>query len=803
MGEVYKARDTRLDRIVAIKVLPSGVAANPDRKRRFMQEAKAASALNHPNIVTIHDIATDNGVDFIVMEYVRGKALDQLIPRKGLRTAETLKYAIQIADALAKAHAAGIVHRDLKPGNIMVGDEGQVKVLDFGLAKLTERQIGENDSTVTAVDPSEEGVIVGTISYMSPEQAEGRKVDARSDIFSFGAVLYEMLTGQKAFHGDSKVATLSVILREEPKPIGQIAADVPRDVEKIVQRCLRKDPERRFQHMADSKVALQEAKEESDSGASGGAAAVVKPAGGRLRIYAAAGALLLLALGGGWWKFGRDRTPPPKVAPFASYGSEQDPAFSPDRKFDRVLMGRPEPGQLRCLRASRSAPAARLRLTTDPGEDRSPVFSPDGRYIAFTRGNRTLILVPALGGPERKLCTLEGSGSDIDFSPDGKTIAVSDRESVGNAGIFLVSVETGSKKRLTTPPPGRNDHTPKFSPDGRQIAFGRTFGTTLSELHVIPAGGGESKRLSGDNRQISGLAWMPDGREIVFSARRGAPRQIWSISASGGTPQALSVAGENAISPAIARHGHRLAYVRRIFDPNIWRLDLPREPNSSTGNLVKLIASTWEDRYPQFSPDGKKIAFVSDRSGSYEIWISNADGSAQTRLTSIGGINPRWSPDGRRIVFRGVPNGNAGICVIDAEGGAPRCITTNPSDTLPSWSGDGQWIYFTSNRTGRAEIWRMPAEGGPERQVTHQGGNLPQESPDGKTLYYRKQPDRTIWKIAPEGGAESPVLESAAVTGGSLWQAFSDGIYFIERVGTRRSPRRGSNSSSSISRAKR
>ena len=240
----------------AVKVLPAGKVADPDRKRRFIQEAKAASALNHPNIITIHDIAEEHGTQFIVMEYVPGKALDQLIPRRGLPTAETLKYAIQIADALAKAHAAGIVHRDLKPANIMVTDEGQVKLLDFGLAKLTEAPIGAEDATLTVRDQTEVGAVVGTISYMSPEQAEGKPVDARSDIFSFGGVLYEMLTGQKAFHGDSRVSTLAAILTREPRPLSQAGLDVPPELEKLIARCLRKDRERRLQHAADLKVAL-------------------------------------------------------------------------------------------------------------------------------------------------------------------------------------------------------------------------------------------------------------------------------------------------------------------------------------------------------------------------------------------------------------------------------------------------------------------------------------------------------------------------------------------------------------------
>jgi eukaryotic-like serine/threonine-protein kinase len=271
MGVVYKARDTHLDRFVAIKVLPPQKIADAERKRRFVQEAKSASALNHPNIITIHDIASDDGLDFIAMEYVPGKALNQLITRKGLPLAETLRYAIQIADALATAHAAGIIHRDIKPGNVMVTGaperSGFVKVLDFGLAKLTDKG-DSNDGEFTAsmrqddTPASGEGSIVGTVSYMSPEQAEGRKVDARSDIFSFGALLYEMVTGRRAFQGDSRLSTLSAILREEPKPASEVVEGLPREMERIITRCLRKSPERRFQAMPDLRVALEELKEE-------------------------------------------------------------------------------------------------------------------------------------------------------------------------------------------------------------------------------------------------------------------------------------------------------------------------------------------------------------------------------------------------------------------------------------------------------------------------------------------------------------------------------------------------------------
>jgi len=270
MGVVYKARDTHLDRFVAIKVLPPEKVADPERKLRFVQEAKAASALNHPNIIHLYDIAEADGVQFIAMEYVAGETIEQMIGRKGLRLNAALKCAVQIADALAKAHSAGIIHRDLKPANIMVTENGLVKVLDFGLAKLAETATSEFGETATVRAPqgpnTEAGTIVGTTAYMAPEQAEGKKMDARSDIFSFGSVLYEMVTGRRAFHGDSKMSTLSAILKDEPRSVSSVTPEVPRDLERIISQCLRKDPERRFQHMDDLKVALLDLEEESNSG---------------------------------------------------------------------------------------------------------------------------------------------------------------------------------------------------------------------------------------------------------------------------------------------------------------------------------------------------------------------------------------------------------------------------------------------------------------------------------------------------------------------------------------------------------
>ncbi len=491
MGVVWKARDTRLDRFVALKTLSAERLADPERKRRFVQEAKAASALNHPNIVHIYDIAEADGVQFIAMEYVAGKTLDQLIGRKGLRFNEALKYSIQIADALAKAHSAGIIHRDLKPSNIMVTENGLVKVLDFGLAKLAETAAGEFGETATVKAPegpnTEEGTIVGTIAYMSPEQAEGKKVDARSDIFSLGSVLYEMVTGRRAFHGDSKLSTLSAILKEDPKPVSSVMLDVPRDLEKIISHCLRKDVERRFQHMADVKTLLDELKEESDSGKLTGIVAGATGRKSRLPWALAGTAMLFAALGIGLWLLRPTSHAVPKTVPLTSYpGRQGTPAFSPDGKQVAFAWNGEKEDNFDIYVKLVDA-GTPLRLTSSPADEYAPAWSPDARYIAFCRDvsdHTEIWMIPALGGAERKL--RESAGCDgLSWSSDGKYLAFMDKNAPREPySIFLLSVETGDKQKLTSPPAEYfGDLMPRFSPDGKTIAFLRVSAGLSGEIY--------------------------------------------------------------------------------------------------------------------------------------------------------------------------------------------------------------------------------------------------------------------------------------------------------------------------------
>jgi eukaryotic-like serine/threonine-protein kinase len=814
MGVIYKARDTHLDRFVAIKVLPPEKVADAERKRRFVLEAKSASALNHPNIITIHDIANDNGLDFIAMEYVPGKALNQVIARKGLPVAEALKYAVQIADALAAAHAAGIIHRDLKPGNVMVCGaperSGLVKVLDFGLAKLTEKGDSSDREFTGSMDPgdtpaSAEGIIVGTVSYMSPEQAEGKKVDARSDIFSFGALLYEMVTGRRAFQGDSRLSTLSAVLREEPKPASQIVEGLPRELERIIVRCLRKSPERRFQTMADLKVALQELKEESDSGSL--SAAPVRQQRSSRRLVWVAALLAAFALGVGTLWLMRSPSKTPEAAlnpiPLTTYpGFQGLPSFSPDgNQVAFVWNGEKQDNDdIYVKMIGTNGPP--LRLTTDPAFDHDPAWSPDGRFVAFLRtlpsGKDAVLLIPAIGGLERKIAEIF-PGNRPTWSPDGNWLAISEKDSESERfALYLLSVDSGEKRRLTYPPKQFfGDFDPAFSADGRSLAFSRSIDAhspELSDLYVLPFSdgwkpAGEPAQVTFGNRGVEYPAWTADGREIVYGAGSFVSKGLWRVSsfahaAARAEPQRLPSVGDDASDPAISRSKHRLVYVHRFSHNSIWRMAAPslegkrlRSPNQPT----PLISSTRDDESPQFSPDGRKIAFASTRSGSLEVWVSDADGSNAVQVTSFGGpevTTPRWSPDSARIAFDSNAAGEYDIYVVGADGGKPKRMTTDPAnDGNPSWSHDGQWIYFDSARTVEQQVWKMPANGGEAVQVTKDGGYAPLESPDGKFLYYTKALFSTsLWKVPIEGGAASKVLENLSFYGNLA--IVNGGVYF-------------------------
>src|SRR3954454_18968882 len=463
MGQVFRARDKRLDRLVAIKVLSPTKITDDGQKRRFMQEARTASGLNHPNIITIHEISSENGTHFIVMEYVRGKTLDQLIPRRGMRLNEAFRIGIPIADALAAAHAAGIIHRDLKPSNVMITEQGAVKLLDFGLAKLVKPLVSldaeePRASSAESKLETQEGLLLGTTSYMSPEQVEAKPLDARSDIFSFGAVLYEMITGQRAFQGDSRISTLSAILRDEPKPPTSLRQDVPHELEKIVVRCLRKDPNHRWQNMLDVRIALEELKQESDSGTLASPASPAAVSRRRLSAWLirSAVALLLLLVGGGVWFLTRSRASVDGTI-FAQItdeaGAELFPSLSPDGKT--VAYASKATGNWDIYRR-RIGSNESIDLTSgSPDDDTQPAFSPDGRQIAFRSAHDGggIFVMRADGTGVRQLSR---DGYYPAWSPDGKQIVYSEEgiarpedRTTGLSRLWAVDVASGRKRLVT------------------------------------------------------------------------------------------------------------------------------------------------------------------------------------------------------------------------------------------------------------------------------------------------------------------------------------------------------------------
>jgi Tol biopolymer transport system component/predicted Ser/Thr protein kinase len=778
MGVVFKARDTHLDRFVAVKVLTQGAAANPERRLRFIQEAKTASALNHPNIVTVYDIDQHLGAYFIAMEYIEGATLDRVMGRQPLALTRALGYASQIADGLAAAHAAGVVHRDIKPSNLMVTPRGLVKVLDFGLAKLNDPTpaAGEEEATKTQRPLTEEGTICGTVSYMSPEQAQGKPVDSRSDIFSFGAVLYEMLAGQRAFQQETKMATLAAIINQEPKPLSEIVPGLPPELERVLNRSLRKDAAKRWQTMGDLKVALDELKQETDSGktaAPGPAAASPKR---RWVVWGVAGGCALgLVLA---FAVLRPMAKPPvspaaamRVVPLTSFpGSESSPSFSPDgNQVAFVWNGEKRDNPDIYVKLVEGGEA--LRLTRDTATEHCPQWAPDGRQIAFVRSGAAYLISP-LGGAERRI--VDTDVRCLAWSPDSKRMAYAYQ-----GALFLYSLETGEKRALASGVIPDATFSMSFSPDGKSLAFTRHVSINgASSIYLVETAGGQPRRLPSTAQFVYGLTWTRDSSEIVFSMDRGNGGELWRMAVNGGGPVRFGT-DTGVYYPVIAHRGDRLAYSRGVQDVNIWKMEPGITPAPSL-----LIGSTRRDFSPQLSPDGQRIAFTSERGGSWEIYRGDTRGGTIVQLSSFGNAiadGARWSADGRQIAFAAMIAGNRDIYVVGADGGSVRRLTSEASeDGRPSWSADGNWIYFRSDRSGKQQIWKMPSGGGAATQVTPDGGFEALESVDGKTLYFvRARTERGLWSQPASGGTPIRVSGLDTVTGG-FWAVASDAIYFLE-----------------------
>ncbi|RPJ86810.1 MAG: hypothetical protein EHM18_04325, partial [Acidobacteria bacterium] len=716
MGIVYKAFDTRLKRPTALKVLPPDRISDPDRKHRFVKEARAASALNHPNIVTIYDIDQAEGIDFIVMEYLAGATLDNRIPDQGIPIAEALEVGIQVADALAAAHSAGIIHRDLKPSNVMICDSGQVKILDFGLAKLVEEpsiKAGEDSRADSQQSTSRtgEGTIRGTVAYMSPEQAQGRKVDARSDIFSFGSLLFEMACGQRAFSGDSAGSIIAAIIRDEPKPLGQIAAGIPADFERVVRRCLRKEPERRFQSISDARVELQDIKEQLEAQRDAGPLKdSARPAGPAWlpSVQGISGALVVVAtliVGGVWWGL-RSPEPLPKFSPIQvtkSAGWEGQPAFSPDG--GRIAFASNETGNLEIFVTDWRGGTPQ-NLTENAAQDEYPTWFPDGSAIAFVSDRNGQTGIWKMSQLGRDPILLIPSGSQPAISPDGLRLAF---VVAGGRGYSRIAVsplaELTRIQILTDDEDGPFDHRdPAWSPDGKSICY-----STRHNLWSIPASGGTAHPLTEQGELDTDPCWSPGGRFIYFTSYRGGTIALWREAIGWGRAERLTLGTGIESQPSLTGDGSRLAYSTEGPETS---LVLRRR---STGTEVEL-SSQVRDRMASISPDNRSIAIVSSRwARDFQLGLQpleNGDVTGPLQpLTDQEGIlsQPRFSHDGRWIAYYLIQSTSRDIWITSVSGGPPIQVTSSPaSEGHPCWSPDDSQLAFTSDQGGPLGIWTVP-----------------------------------------------------------------------------------------------
>ncbi len=783
MGMVFRAHDTKLNRPVAIKFL-AGDVASAKARRRFQREAQMASSLNHPHILTVYDAGEWEDRQYLVTEYLSGGTLKNWVKAEPRTWRQVLELLVGVADGLATAHAAGILHRDIKPGNILMHASGYAKLADFGLAKLAQALTPAGKRKL-AEGPTRPGAVIGTIPYMSPEQASGKELDARSDVFSFGTVLYEAVAGRRPFGGATDLETLQEILHGSAKPLGE---EAPPALRGVIEKALEKDPADRYQSMREMVVDLRRLVRQSVE-----APAVVLKRPPRRWIWAALLPLVPIAGFLAWqaWRTPESVEPLRAIPLITQPGAHGYPTLSPDGNHVAFTWTGPRQDN-QDVYVQQIGSGSPLRLTTDSKIDYNPMWSPDARWIAFLRqspaGRSELRLIPPLGGPERKLAEIRlrqtYNSTYLAWCPNSNCLVVADSPNQERSvSLYVVSVDTGEKRQLTNP--GLSARDPAFSPDGRWLVFRHDAGS-VGELYALAVrkdltASGEPTRITPMTLNAMHPTWMPDGKEILFSAKG----SLWRLAVPGDqTPTRLPFVGEDGRVPAISRlqpgRRSRMVYVRSFSDWNIWRVERSTSGVAFSSPAVS-IASTRFDGTAQFSPDSRRVAFASTRSGESEIWLADPDGSNAVQLTSLGASitgDPGWSPDGQQITFHSNVEGQYDIYVVPAAGGKPRRLTSHPAhDFGPSFARDGQRIYFMSGRTGEDQIWRIPASGGDTIQVTYNSGHHAVESPDGAYIYYTGAAS-ALWRIPVAGGKPVKVVEGVVRRNFSVLER---GIYYIDQ----------------------
>jgi Tol biopolymer transport system component len=750
MGEVYRAHDTKLGRDVALKVLPSEAAGDPQHRARFEREARAIASLKHPNIVTIHSVEEVGGTHFLTMELVEGGTLAAVIPRDGMPLERFLQYSVSMADGMSRAHEQGITHRDLKPANVMLDADGTVKILDFGLAKLLQSDADLDSDKTRMEGDTAEGVVMGTVAYMSPEQAQGKELDHRSDIFSLGVLFYEMITGTRPFDGDNKVSTVSSILRDEPQPVHEVKGSLPRHLARIVKRCLAKEPTRRYQTALDLRNDLEELKSELESGEilATGEMAAFKPAEApRPKWFVPVVATATIALVAAVVVFAmsqRGGVPQSETLPVAamemipitSDGRSAEATISADGRYVAYVT-QDERGRHALGYTQVSTGSA---VVVVPAEDDvflfDPVFSPDGEYIYFARvvsgpEQPALHRVPVLGGAPQKV--REHVSGRPSFSPDASQYVF--LRSTGEGDWLVIVGGDGEERILAERRPPRSFDDPVWSPDGSTIMVGALDlrADARGQVVAIPVSGGEERIIATDPTwtDIGEMSWIPDGSGVVVELEQNYQQShVWEVPFPGGEPRRVTTDLNSYHGVEITADGSTVVTQRMLEEANLW---LVRE---GTAEQVTSVGGAVGAGAPRVLADGGVI-FHSNRGGKWGLWLQGAEGGVPQRLTSdsqSAWVSP--SPDDADVAFVSDRSGGVDIWRMKVSGGTPVRLTHDGFVHRPEWIGDEIFFQAPGPELGTLVLYRIPASGGEAVQVTQGNSWAPIGSPDGTRLMY-------------------------------------------------------------------